>query len=468
MRLAVCAGGTWKIVPIPQTSSRISATVLWERTRIWLRQIHRPQNSWCRCPAVTSQQSPILMSIVFRYVFRQAASALLLILASLGGIVWIALALKQLNVVTSQGQDGWLLLKMTTLALPNLLAIIAPFAMLIAIIHTLNRLNGDSELIVLTASGATGWTVARPLIALALLVTMAVGFVNHVGMPWSLRLLRDYIVQVRTDLLTQVIQPGRFSTAEQGLTFHIRERTPNGDLRGLIIQDTRDKENSQAYLAELGQIVKQENGAFLVMSDGHILRRGQDSDAAQIIEFEKYAINLAALDEGQPTQVDYKPRERYLDELINPAPDDKTYHTQVGQFRAELHERFANPLYPIAFVLIALAAVGQAQSTRQNRVEGVIFGFVAAAGCRLGGLAVNNLVALDAAFIPLLYAIPVGASLGSLVLIARNARPRAGPSRFEILRENLNRAVQFLLTMLMTKLRLSRRQQASPSPSRSR
>ena len=408
------------------------------------------------------------MSIIFRYVFRQAAGALLLILLSLGGIVWIALALKQLNVVTSQGQDGWLLLKMTTLALPNLLAIIAPFAMLIAVMHTLNRLNGDSELIVLTASGATVWTAARPLIALALLVTMAVGFVNHIGMPWSLRLLREYIIQVRTDLLTQVIQPGRFSTAEKGLTFHIRERTPNGDLRGLIINDTRDKKLSQAYLAELGQIVKQDSGAFLVMTDGHILRRAEDSDAAQIIEFQKYAINLAALDDDQPSHVDYKPRERYLDELLNPAPDDKSYHAQPGLFRAELHERFANPLYPIAFVLIALAAVGQAKSTRQNRTEGVILGFVAAAGLRMGGLAVNNLVALNAAFIPLLYALPILACVGALALIVSNARPRTGPSRLENLRDLVTSAVGALVPGLLSRLWPVRSQTAGPGPATSR
>ncbi|CFX37460.1 Permease YjgP/YjgQ family protein [Candidatus Filomicrobium marinum] len=408
------------------------------------------------------------MSIISKYVFRQAAGALLLILLSLGGIVWIALALKQLNVVTSQGQDGWLLLKMTTLALPNLLAIIAPFAMLIAVMHTLNRLNGDSELIVLTASGATVWTTARPLIALALLVTMAVGFVNHIGMPWSLRLLREYIIQVRTDLLTQVIQPGRFSTAEKGLTFHIRERTPNGDLRGLIINDTRDKKLSQAYLAEVGQIVKQESGAFLVMTDGHILRRAEDSDAAQIIEFQKYAINLAALDENEPSHVDYKPRERYLDELLNPAPDDKTYHAQPGLFRAELHERFANPLYPIAFVLIALAAVGQAKSTRQNRTEGVILGFVAATGVRMGGLAVNNLVALNPVFIPLLYALPILACIAALALVVHNARPRAGPSRLESLRDVVTTAIGTVITSLLGRLRLARPQPAGPGPATSR
>ena len=111
------------------------------------------------------------MSIISRYVFRQAAGSLLIILLSLSGIVWIALALRQLNVVTSQGQDAWMLIKMTTLALPNLMAVIAPFALLIASIHTLNRLNGDSELIVLTAAGATIVSVARPLLFLAFLVS---------------------------------------------------------------------------------------------------------------------------------------------------------------------------------------------------------------------------------------------------------------------------------------------------------
>ena len=98
-------------------------------------------------------------TILSRYVFRQASGAVLLILLSLTGVVWIALALRQLNLVTSQGQDTWLFIKMTLLALPNLMALIAPVALLVAAIHVLNRLNSDSELIVMTAGGATVWNV---------------------------------------------------------------------------------------------------------------------------------------------------------------------------------------------------------------------------------------------------------------------------------------------------------------------
>jgi lipopolysaccharide export system permease protein len=363
------------------------------------------------------------MTIFSRYVFRQAAGAVLLILLSLAGVVWIAIALRQLNVVTSQGQDAWMLIKMTTLALPNLLAIIAPFAFLIAALHTLNRLNSDSELIVITAAGATIWTVARPLILLAFIVSGAVAYVNHVGMPWSLRLLRDYVVQMRTDLLTQVIQPGRFTSPEQGLTFHIRERTLSGELLGLIMHDTRDPKQVQSYLAENGLIVKDGKTAYLIMTRGHILRRADMKEAAQIIVFDKYAVDLERFESKAAADTDLRPRERYLDELMNPG-DSASFRDEPGKFRSELHERFSNPLYPIAFALIALATVGQAQSTRQNRSQRLVYGFVIGAGCRLGGLAASNVVALTPKAVPLLYAIPVGAAILALAVMATASQSR--------------------------------------------
>jgi len=366
------------------------------------------------------------MTIFSRYVFRQAAGALLLILLSLTGVVWIALALRQLNLVTAQGQDALMFLKMTTLAVPNLMALIAPIALLIAAIHTLNRLNGDSELIVLTASGATIWTVGRPLLLLAFLVAGSVALSNHLIMPWSLQQLREAVIQVRTDLIGQVIQPGRFSSPETNMTFHIRDRAFNGELLGLLMHDTRDPKQAVSYLAERGVIVKQKPTAFLIMHKGHIVRRNDPKEPPQLIQFETYAVDLDRF-ESKEIQGGLKPRERYFDELAFPDPNDPELKIQPGHFRAELHERFANPLYPLAFVLIALSCAGQAQSTRQNRMEQIIVGLLSAATLRLGGLAVNNLVVLRASAVPLLYLLPLISCTLSLIMIARNARPRGGP-----------------------------------------
>lgn len=362
-------------------------------------------------------------TILGRYLFRQTAGAVLLILLSLTGIVWIALALRQLNLVTSQGQDVWLFIQMTLLALPNLMALIAPVALLVAAIHVLNRANGDSELIVMTAGGATIWSITRPLLLVALMLSIAVSAVNHWGMPWSLRMLRDYVIQVRTDLITQVIQPGRFSSPEPNLTFHIRDRALSGELQGLVMQDARDQKQVSTYLAERGWIVKQGTDAYLLMEAGHILRRSANGDPVRIIEFSKYAIDLSRF-EAKEEGPELKPRERYFQELVNPDPNDELAKRQPGLLRAELHERLSSPLYPFAFVLIAVAFVGQAQTTRQNRVKAIVTAFLLAVGARLGGLAGTNLVALRPSMTWIVYAIPVGAILLGLTMAQLGMRPR--------------------------------------------
>jgi lipopolysaccharide export system permease protein len=378
------------------------------------------------------------MRIFSKYVFRQAASSFLLILASLTGIVWIALALRQFNVVTSQGQDTWMLIRMTSLAVPNLMAIIAPFSFLIASLHILNRLNTDSELIVLSAAGSTVWTVARPLLLLAFMVSIFLAFVSHLAQPWSMRLLRDYMVQVRSDLLTQVIQPGRFSSPEPDLMFHIRDRSADGELLGLVMHDTRDKTQSQSYLAEHGTIVKQDGTAYLVMSTGHIIRRTDADAAPQIIAFDKYVVDLDRFEPQDDGSGELKPRERYWSELVRPKPDSKLFQSSPGQFRAEIHERLVSPLYPIAFAFVIIAFVGQARSTRSSRMQNLVLTFLFAAACRMAGLALNSAVSRNPAMLTALYGVPIGAIVLSLIVIKNADRQKVGVSAFQRLTDAIS------------------------------
>jgi lipopolysaccharide export system permease protein len=80
--------------------------------------------------------------------------------------------------------------------------------------------------------------------------------------------------------------------------------------------------------------------------------------------------------------------------------------------------------------MIALAMVGQAQSTRQGRIERIVVALIAAVGLRLAGMACNNIVVMNAAAVPVLYALPLTAIAGSALILRRSSRPgrRGGPS----------------------------------------
>jgi lipopolysaccharide export system permease protein len=363
------------------------------------------------------------MSTLSRYIFRQAAGTTVLIVVSLTSVVWIALALRQLNLVTAQGQDTLAFLKITLLGLPGLMAVIAPVALLIATIQLLNRLSADSELIVMTAAGAKVWAPARPLLLLAVIVSLVVVAFNFVVMPWSSRELRDAVIAVRTDLITQVIQPGRFTSPEKGLTFHIRDRAPSGELLGLVLNDARDGNQSTTFLAERARIVKQGGDAFMLMQAGHILRRSAPGEPTQIIAFDSYGVDLAHF-EAKVDNRGMRPRERYLHELLNPAPEDVTTPRARNLIVEELHERLSSPIYPLTFVMIAIALLGQAQTTRQGRGQALILAFVLATIARVGGLTVTNMISVRPATAPLVYAIPLGVALAAAVYAQAGMRPR--------------------------------------------
>lgn len=371
------------------------------------------------------------MRILSRYVFRQVTGALVLILVSLTGVVWIAVALRQLELLTTQGQDALRFLAMTTLAIPTMMALIAPVALLIASIHVLNRLSSDSELIVMTAGGMPTWALLKPLGLLAVLVGLGVACVNHAVGPWTQRMLRDIATQVRTDLMTQVLQPWKFTSPEAKLTVHIRDRSPAGELLGLMMHDARDPKQATTYLSERGTIIKQGDAAYLRMEKGHIVRRLADQSPPQIIAFDRYAVDLNQLEQRADQTLQLRPRDRYTSDLLSPDPNDPVYKLDPGRFKSELHERISSPLYAMAFVFLVLAFMGQARTTRQNRMQALIAAFGFAVGARIAGIAAANAAAIRPANVWMLYAIPVGTALVAAAATQWQMYPRA-PSRLAL------------------------------------
>jgi lipopolysaccharide export system permease protein len=378
------------------------------------------------------------MSLFSRYVFRQVANAFVIILVTLTTIVWLATALKQLDLIVSQGQGFVLFLKMTFLTLPSLMALIAPNAILMASLYTLDRMNGDSELIVMTAAGAPVWRIGAPFVLLASMVCVVILICNLWVMPASMRALRGLITQVRTDVISQVLQPGRFSSTEPGLTFHIRDRSPTGDLLGLLVHDERDDNQLMSYLADRGRIISNDDGAYLVMFDGHVhhYEKKSPDQGVQIVAFDQYIFNISDLNPKDAGSSELRPRERYLSDLLNPGPNVLKTKGAADRLRTELHDRFSTPFYPLLFAVLAVAILGHARTTRESRWAQILLAAGIAVGLRVSGLTASNLVTLSAGATPLVYVIPIAA----IIVAALTAHVRMSPE----LRSKLSLQLKFV------------------------
>jgi lipopolysaccharide export system permease protein len=307
------------------------------------------------------------MGSIGRYIFRTTFGAFLVICASVTALMWITQALRDIDLMTNQGQSILVFVGLTGLIVPLLVQIIAPIALMIAVAHVLNKLGNDSELIVMNAAGMPPRVLFRPFLVAGIVVSLLVTLISAYVSPWGLRELRLWATEVRADLVSNVIQPGRFTKLEERLTLHIRERQPDGQLLGILIDDQRNPKERVTILAEKGDIVKNQRGAFLILANGSVQRQetGQQHDPALVL-FDSYGFDLSWLANGTQT-VKYSARERYLWELFDPERNDKLFADQPQQVRAELHDRITAPLYPLAFVVLTYAYLGAPRTTRQSR-----------------------------------------------------------------------------------------------------
>jgi lipopolysaccharide export system permease protein len=194
------------------------------------------------------------------------------------------------------------------------------------------------------------------------------------------------LTEVRANVVSSIVQPGRFTTIENGVTIHIRERRPNGQLAGIFLDDRRNPNERITVLSEVGELLDNNSGTFLVLQKGVVQRHEIGQRDPAMVAFDRYAFDLSQF-AGGAQAVKYSIRERYLWQLLFPDPKDQFYIEQPDQFRAELHDRLMAPFYPLAVVVIAYAYLGAPRTTRQSRTLSMLGAVGGVALLRLIGFA---------------------------------------------------------------------------------
>ena len=241
-----------------------------------------------------------------------------------------------------------------------------------------------------------------------------------------MRALRDFVTQVRADLISQVLEPGRFSSPESGLTFHIRDRSLNGDLLGLLVHDERDDKQVMSYLAERGRIITNDEGSYLVMFDGYVHRyNSEDKDKTYRSWRSTRTCSICRSSLRRITPAKNFGRARVIfSDLINPDMNDRAIQRNYGQIRSELHDRLSTPLYPLAFAFIAIALLAHAAHHAREPLGPDSPGFRHRAWASgLQDITAGNLVALNPWAVVLVYGIP----LGAILVAAWTAHVRMAP-----------------------------------------
>ncbi|HEX7885666.1 MAG TPA: LPS export ABC transporter permease LptF [Phenylobacterium sp.] len=371
------------------------------------------------------------MRLIDRYLLRQLLGPVVLATLALTAVALLSQSLAGLDLIVNQRQSALVFLKVTLLYMPQLINLILPIAVFVAALVALNRLHTEQEIVVCFAGGMSRWRVISPAIRLACTVAFLALVINIFVQPLSFRTLRHELFQVRTDLAATLVREGEFTEPAPGLTVYAQSVDGQGNLRNLFIHQTKADGGSTTYTAEQGRVGRAQGRPVLFMKNGSN-QEFSGRGVLNYLTFDEYIFDLAPLANSDEL-IHYKPSDRYLHELFFPDLQQDWERRNRLDLLAEGNARLASPLYNIAFMALALAAIIGGGFSRLGYVRRIVAMGAIAALVRLVGFLVQSACEDNAWLNIAQYAVPLLCVWGGMAAIFRQkvsrfidiSRPRA-------------------------------------------
>ena len=357
------------------------------------------------------------MSLIEDYLHRQLREPTAQATLALTGLAILSESLSAIGLVLNQRQSPLVLAKVILLAMPQLIVLILPVAVLVAGLVSINRLHRDNEIVICFSSGMSRWRVISPAIRLSALVAILSLFITLWVQPLCYRALRDTLFSVRNDLLATMIRPGQFTHPGPGATVYAQSLDEDGTIHNLFIDRRLSGGRDTTITASEGRLLR-DGGAPML-----ILRHGANQELTptgtlNYLAFDKYVLDLRPLIAEKPT-VRYKLSDRYLHELLYPDLRQPWERANAGPMLAEAHSRVAAPLYNIAFMFLALTAVIGGGFSRLGYGARIAAVAAVALLARTLGLAAQAASGATPILNVLQYAIPLGVTLACASIVLR-------------------------------------------------
>ncbi len=336
-----------------------------------------------------------------RYVFRQLLGALLLVTLGLVALIWLTQSLRFVELVVNRGLSFVVFLKLTGLLIPGFISIILPITTFVVVQFLYQRLSMDRELTVMRAAGLSPLAMARPALAVALVAMAGHYALNLWLVPASATAFRAYQWEIRNHIAAFLLQEGVFTTVSEDLVVYVRAKQTDGTLRGIMVDDARDRSQRATILAETGRLMDGANGPRVLLENGTRQVIDQRTGQLNVLSFKENWVDLAAPTRTTGARL-RDPAEMSIAGLLNP-PEGVVMARDIPKWRVEAHRRLSAPLTTLSFTMVALVAVLGGAFRRHGGLLRPFLGICAVVALVATGLALDSLAVRMPELIPVLW-----------------------------------------------------------------
>ncbi len=341
-------------------------------------------------------------------------------------VYWVNRAVVLFDRLIADGHSAGVFLEFTALSLPSVITLVMPMAAFAATVYVMNRLSNESELTVVQSTGYSPWRLARPALVFGLLIALMMAVLTHLLVPKSLEQLRLREQEISGSLSAKLLREGVFLHPAAGVTFYIRDITPEGELRDVLLSDRRIATRAVTYTAEKAYLLRDDDGAKLAMLAGSAQTYDTASRRLSTTAFSDLTYDISGLltrPERKRRKLDYVSTGELM---TSPGAVAEETRDSPGEVMEELHLRFQQPLLCLVAAMIGYAALMSGGYSRFGMTRQIFFAVFLLVVVKMVESAVTEPVRSDARLWPLVYLpslVGLAIAAGLIHLAARTRHP---------------------------------------------
>ena len=271
-------------------------------------------------------------------------------------VYWINRAVVLFDTLIGSGHSTLVFLEFSVLSLPNVIRTSLPLAEFAAAAYVCNRLITESEMVILQTTGFSPWRLARPFLWFGIIVAVMMSFLTHYLVPSSIQQLAVRTQEISQSVTAKLLTDGTFLHPSDGVTFYIREITPEGKLEDVFLSDNRENAQSTVFTATEAFLVRDDEASKLVMVDGMAQVLTEDGRLS-ITNFKDLTYDVSALiNTISPPGVRMEFMST-LDLILRPQAASNLTGVSVGRILEQGHGRISQALLCVIVAMLAASTL---------------------------------------------------------------------------------------------------------------
>jgi len=313
-----------------------------------------------------------MFRILDRYLVRDIVAPFFLGLAVLTFILEIPPILNQAEQFISRGVEWSIVLRVLGLLLPQALCLTIPMAVLLGILVGFGRLSADREFVAMQACGVSLTRLARPVLLVAGLGTIATAYETIVALPDANQSFREIVYVVMATRVESNVRPRVFFQEFPDKVIYVKELPPEGGWRDVFVADTAHVNETTVYFAKQGRIRLDQKKKLVQLELLHGTSHTTHTDKPDDYEEASFESSIITLD---PNQVFKLPpskgaREMNYAELREEIVEASKRKDPAYEARFMIQQKMSLPMACPILALIGLALGAT------NRKDGKLGSFV--------------------------------------------------------------------------------------------